>query len=160
MRTGLLFLSLLLFLAPGGTARSEGPPLKERVATLRNWRLMEELGLSGKRAERVFRILSRFDEERAGLLKERRRLLRAIRAAVIEGRSGPRLEGLIEEFYKTGEALSRIPRRESEALKEELGTLERARYLLFTQRFARELREMARGARRGEGARARFGDVP
>ncbi len=124
--------------------------IKERLITLRNWQLMEELNLKGNRAQRVFDILKRFDDERETLIMKRRRLLRKLKDALETGSmSDAQLKRLMTEITETNVALARIPQRELRRLEQVFTPRELARYLLFSQRFARQARRLLARPRPG-----------
>lgn len=160
MKTALLVL-LCTAITLAGQARGNVFPernrqfneTKERLITLRNWKLMEEFNLSGERAQKVFKILSKFDRQRERQLVKRRRLIKRLMDAINKQARDDELERLMNELGSTNAELSRIPQRELEGLKDVFSTRELARYLLFSQRFAREARsllhgDMAHGPRR------------
>ncbi len=124
--------------------------IKERLITLRNWQLMEELNLKGNRAQRVFDILKRFDDEREALIMKRRRLLRKLKDALETGSmSDAELKRLMTEITETNVALARIPQKELRGLEQVFTPRELARYLLFSQRFARQVRRLLARPRPG-----------
>ncbi len=145
---GFLMIHVVMYF--GGVARGDMFPgrnqrameIKERLITLRNWKLMEELNLSGERAQKVFKILSRFDSERERLLLKRKRLIKRLREAIDRSAQDDELKRLMDDLTSTNIELSKIPQRELEGLKEVFSTRELARYLLFSQRFAREARRL------------------
>ena len=154
--TTIWFVLIYIAIALIGTAKGDVFPkrnqrineIKERLITLRNWKLMEEFNLTGARAQRVFSILSRFDKERERLLIKRRRLIKRLREAIDRAACDEELKRLMKELTSTNVELSRIPQRELEGLKKVFSTRELARYLLFSQRFAREARRLLKRERR------------
>ena len=56
--------------------------LKKQVITLRNWELMQEFNLEGKRATEVFNILKKYDDQREKILVKRRQLLKNLKEKV------------------------------------------------------------------------------
>ncbi len=112
----------------------------DRLITLRNWKLMEEFNLSGERARRVFGILKDFDRKRVDLIRQRRRILKDIRAELSSAScSKPKLKRLIRDYNKANVDLAKLPAQESMALNPVFTLKERARYILFSERFARQL---------------------
>ena len=131
--------------------------LKEKLTTLRNWQLMEEFDLSPERAQKVFSILSRFDDRRVELLTSRRRIIDQLRKNVREGNNAPeRLNRLMEDLSKTNVQLARLPEKERKALSGLFSPVEQARYLLFSENFARNLRKILINNRRGGGPARRY----
>ncbi|HDO35956.1 MAG TPA: hypothetical protein ENH07_06655 [Nitrospirae bacterium] len=122
-------------------ARENPGRFKERIITMRNWQLTEVFDLRGKRAEKVFSILKRFDREREDLIMQRRRILNEMRHEVKNpDTTAGRLKELIKGFNRTNIELAGIPGKEVYALKDIFTPRELARYLLFSERFSRELK--------------------
>ncbi len=150
------FVLIYVAIALIGTAKGDVFPkrnqrvneIKERLITLRNWKLMEEFNLTGERAQRVFNILSQFDRERERLLIKRRRLIKRLHDAIDGSARDDELKRLMTELTNINIELSRISQRELEGLRKVFTTRELARYLLFSQRFAREARRLLERDRR------------
>ncbi len=96
-----------------------------------------------------------YDDERQQLILKRRRLLSKLKDALETG-SMPmdELDTLTRKITQLNVQLARIPKRELEGLKQVFTPRERARYLLFSQKFSRQAR-MLIGRHRGTGARRR-----
>ncbi len=130
--------------------------IEERLRTLRNWELMEHFDLSPERAQKIFRILKRFDDRRIDLIRKRHRLLKELRQAVATGRVGSgrdetKLNRLMDELSAASVALARVPDKERRALAEVFSPAEQARYILFVNDFSRDMRRVIakeRGGRR------------
>ncbi len=119
--------------------------VKERLITLRNWQLMEEFNLSPQKAQRVFNILKGFDDKRIRLIQKRRKIINKLRHAVENGSiSNNELNRLMNELNKINIAIARLPDEERRALSGVFTPQEQARYILFSQRFARNIRQAMR----------------
>ncbi len=117
--------------------------IKERLVTLRNWKLMEEFNLSGDRANRVFNILKTFDDRREDLILKRKRLYRDLRNELQKNNpSDEQLRNLMDEITRLNVELSGLSGQEVKALEPVFSLRERAQYLLFSERFAREARRL------------------
>jgi len=115
--------------------------IKERLVTLRNWKLMETFNLSGERANRVFNILAKFDDKRENLILKRRRLYKTLRDELRMARPSEKvLRNLIREITGLNIELAKLHREEVKALSPVFTVEEQARYLLFSERFAKEVR--------------------
>ncbi len=126
-----------------GKKQNKAKDIKERLITLRNWELMEEFNLKGERAQRVFDILKRFDDEREFLIRKRRRLLGRLREGLRTGSlSDARIKKLLTEITNTNVELARIPQKELKGLEKVFSPRELARYMLFSQRFAQQARRL------------------
>ncbi len=149
MKKTLFMLSLAMVLsigmwvqaAPGGYAR--GPQMKERLITLRNWALMDELGLSGPRAQQVFDILKGFDKRREDLIRKRRLVMDNLRDLSLRQRvAQKRVDELIRRLTELNVELARLPGKETRALSAVLSPEEQVRYMLFTDRFAQRMKRV------------------
>ena len=152
MKTRITSMVLLVFLLiPVSVFSSmDNPPeeLRERIVTLRNWRLMEVLDLKGARAERVFSILKGFDRRREELIRERRRLIHKLNQLLKEGDT-EEINRTLKRLLDTEISIAKLKKEELNALSEVLSPEERARYLLFIERFSRELKRLIGIERRG-----------
>jgi hypothetical protein len=151
----ILLAALILLFSASSCLAYRGNGLKEKLTTLRNWQLMEEFDLSPERAQKVFSILDRFDDMRADLLLRRRKIIKDIMAGVETKGSKPgRLDRLMKSLAETNVQLARLPEKERNALSGIFSMEEQARYILFAERFAKNLRrilmnERMNGNRRG-----------
>jgi hypothetical protein len=117
--------------------------MRERVVMMRNWQLMDEFDLSRQKAEKVFAILDRFDKERAELLKNRRNLMKKLRR-MVDGDSGTpgEINDLLKQISRINVDIAAISGKEVDALSEVFSPKEQARYLLFMDRFAKNMRHI------------------
>jgi Spy/CpxP family protein refolding chaperone len=154
MKGRILLITLLVVLLPALVSanpdkRPSPEVLKERIITLRNWELMNELDLKGRRAEKVFSILKRFDDEREKLILKRRELMERLKEAMDSKKvSSERLEGLINEMLQTNIAFAELKKKELKALAEVLTPEEQAKYLMFSERFSHQIKRFLEKKRR------------
>ena len=137
----LCFLSMPV-LSLGGVSKEEETRTMEKVETIRNWKLMDVLNLSQDRAQRLFIILRKFDLQRRKLVQERRNL----REELIKASRGKAVKGDVRamslRYLNVGVELARLRVKELRALEKELSPQEEAKYILFTERFNREIMGM------------------
>ncbi len=116
--------------------------IMEKVETIRNWRLMDVLNLSQERAQKLFTILRGFDLQRRKLMQERRvlreKLRKASRSKAVKGD----IRAISLKYLNVGVELARLRVKELKALEKELSPQEEAKYVLFTERFNREIMRM------------------
>lgn len=151
-------LSIPVLSTAGEVSKEEEIRTMEKVETIRNWKLMDVLNLSQDRAQKVFTILRKFDLQRRKLIQERRslreKLIKASRGEAVKGD----VRGIALRYLNVGVELAKLRVRELQALEKELSPQEEAKYVLFTERFNREImrmiirERMRRGRRRGMGA--------
>lgn len=138
---------ILLVSCPAGAAPdfSKQERLKERLITMRNWKLMQELDLSGGKAQEVFNILKKYDDKRERLILRRRRLLRDLREeSARDGASEEALKRLMKDLIRVNVLLAGLPEEEVKGLSSVFSLKEQARYLLFVERFGREMQRVIR----------------
>ena len=116
---------------------------KERLVTMRNWKLMEEFNLSGEKAQNVFNILKKYDEKRERLIIKRRDLFKDLREETDSTEaSEEKLRELIGKLSQINVKLARLPEQELEGLGTVFSLKDQARYLLFVERFGREMQRV------------------
>lgn len=146
-RLSILTFCIVFVLVSGVWAASPVSPkkekLKERLVTMRNWKLMEELDLSGERAQKVFNILKKYDDEREKLIIKRRDLFKDLKRGTEGDEIGEeKLRELIKELIQVNVDLARLPEQEIEGLGTVFSLKEQARYLLFVERFGKEMQRV------------------
>jgi|Deesub1362A_J573_1020465.scaffolds.fasta_scaffold00882_13 Spy/CpxP family protein refolding chaperone len=132
----------------------EGPPpredhekIRERIETLRMWRLTKALDLDEATASRLFPLLNRYDKKRYRIEKAVRKDMRDLKRA-LDSRRMDELQEILQRIEDRHRELQRLNDEERAELKRILTPEQQARYLLFQYRFKRELREMIEKARR------------
>ena len=118
---------------------------KKQVITLRNWELMQEFNLEGKRATEVFNILKKYDDEREKILVKRRQILKNLKEKV-ENPAIPEeeLTKLIKEVKEIDVQLAELKGKEIKALSKVFSIREIGKYVLFMERFPRMMRKALR----------------
>jgi len=118
---------------------------KKQVITLRNWELMQEFNLEGKRATEVFNILKKYDDQREKILVKRRQLLKNLKEKV-ENPAIPEeeLTKLIKEVKEIDVQLAELRGKEIKALSKVFSIREIGKYVLFMERFPRMMRKALR----------------
>ncbi len=137
-----------LFLAgwltgPALAEEQDSPAVMDRIITIRNWKLMKEFNLRGEKAQEVFAVLDEIDARRARLIRKRRQVLQRLRKE--SSRLDPdedRLAELISTYLEVMEELAAIPASELAGLEGIFSVRDRARFLLFSQDMAREIRRI------------------
>ncbi|MEA3386534.1 MAG: hypothetical protein U9Q89_08865 [Thermodesulfobacteriota bacterium] len=157
MKKQILFCALALvlmisecFAGPG--FRDRPGDLKERFVILRNWELLQAFDLSEKEAQKVFEILKKYDDDRVELINKRRQLLKGLREDVDRSSSpDARLSELMQDLTDTNVELAGLPKRQLEGLGEVFNIRDQARFLLFSEKFAGQVRMLIAGERHKRG---------
>jgi len=127
--------------------REEGKVWK-KLSMLRMWRLTEELDLTQEEAAKVFPIIHKYDKKRASLRKERREILQKLRRTMNEEGGREEITALMGRLEANGKKLDQVKEEEWKELKAILPLKKQVRYLLFQERFAREMWRLLREGRR------------
>ncbi len=121
---------------------------KELIETIRIWRLTEELNLSEDQAAKLFPKLKKIREVKREFKRKRREILKAIEKEL--KRKKPREDVLkkeIEDLNREDKEFREKEERLKEEIFEVLTIEQQARFLLFQERFDREIREMIKRIR-------------
>jgi hypothetical protein len=144
--------------APRPARAGRGERALRAVEQVRVRRLLRELRATEEQ-RRVIREMYREDRERRNaLLRDRAELLRKMRGLVIaDDAVGTRereraMRELTSRFMRAEREIAELRRELDERVIERLGPVQRVRYILFNERFERELRERIERLRR-EGSR-------
>lgn len=149
-------LVLVAGLAASAWAADEGPdrqPLRgkaesvrERIGTLRMWKMTKALELDEKTSAQVFPVMSRYDRKRVDLELALRQDMRELRESVRDNRSN-RLRPLLDRLEQNHESLEKLNQDEWKELKQVFSVEQQAKYVIFRQDFELEMRRMIGEAR-------------
>jgi Spy/CpxP family protein refolding chaperone len=157
----LLMAMLLTTAAAVAYAEQAAPPVEKkreeimkRIETVRIWKLTEELKLDSETAAKLSSLLSSINQQRREVLREQAATLRELRR--ILGTSKPdeeKLKTLLEKYEANHQAIRQLTEKEFSGLKDILTVEQQARFILFQQRFQREMRNKIHDAKgRGQNA--------
>jgi len=125
--------------------------LEEKVELMLIWQLTDVLGLDEESGRQVLPIIKKYNRQRRKLVRSQQKLRRRLRQAITD-EDEEKIEALLAEFRRGKERLNQLVEEEISALEEVLTTTQLAKYILFRERFERQLREIifqARHQRRG-----------
>ncbi len=130
----------------GSTADSRPKPLPnrqrvmEKIETIKMWKLMDALNLDSETALKVFPIIKAMDEKRTRLIEQKRALLWKLRQSIRDKTSEKAaVDSMAAKLFDLTERICALSREEYQKLKGVLTEEQLGRYLLFQQRFRREL---------------------
>ncbi len=153
---GLFLLAITLATPEAFAFNQNRTKLRDRLTTLRNWQLMEDFDLTPEKSQQVFTILKKFDDQRVKLIRQRQNILERLRDTITtQSPQSDVLEGLMLKLSKTSVKLARIPEQERRALAEIFSPREQARYILFVNDFAKDMRRVIKNSRK-QGRDRRF----
>lgn len=121
---------------------------KELIETIRIWRLTEELKLSEEQAAKFFPRLKKLRETKREFRKKRREILKNIEKELRKEK--PResiLKKEIEDLNREDKEFREREERLKRKIFEVLTIEQQARFLVFQERFDREIREMIKKIR-------------
>jgi hypothetical protein len=150
---GILLLLLLVFGLVVNTAAEERedfdrPPTKEqmekvrnRIETLRMWKLTKALDLDEKTSAQLFPLLNRYDKKRAETENAMRDNMRELRESLRNKRDA-QLKSVLERVEQNHRSMQSIKDAEWEELKGILTIAQQAKFIIFQQEFDREIRKI------------------
>lgn len=122
--------------------------VRNKIETVRIWRLTETLRLNEATAAKLSAHLSSFDKQRRELAREQIKAVQDLREALNSAKPAEsKLRQYLDKIEKGHHAIEELKAREFSGLKGILNTEQQARYLIFQHEFQREMRDMIREAR-------------
>jgi Spy/CpxP family protein refolding chaperone len=138
---------------------------RKKIEAVRIWRLTEELKLDSDKSAKLSSLLSSLDQKRRDIQRDQAETMRTLRQTLKALKPDEaKIRPLLDKLEHDHHAMQELRNRELKDLKDLLTTEQQARFLLFQQRFQREMREMissVRGAGPGKtGAGPGMGSGP
>ncbi|MDT8396766.1 MAG: hypothetical protein RRA32_10040, partial [bacterium] len=137
--------------------------VRKKVEALRAWQLTEELNLDEETSARLFPAMREADQERQLIETRNRELVRELAREVAGEGSGPaRIDEILDELTANRREMVQAEERHIKRVRQILDPVGTARYLMFTLRFEREMKQKAAEAfqerrRTGDGMDERAG---
>jgi len=129
-------------------AKSQAEEARERVQTLRVWRLTKALDLDEKMCAIVYPVLSRYDKRRAEAQRSLTTGMAELRKAMaIANKPEPLLRSILDGLERDRRTLQDINQEEWTALKKVFNVEQQAKYVIFQQEFNQEITKMIVNAR-------------
>jgi hypothetical protein len=149
--------------SPGETNSSLSPPdnpetvkdaltqererIKQRIDMIRLWSLITELGLDGEKAKVFFPLMYDYQRRKNLLIKKVYNLKMRLAAALSNKDASPEeVQKLLDEYCDLTSQQTRLSQEELRKLSEILTPRQQAQYILFGDRFNRELNFIIRQA--------------
>ena len=121
---------------------------RENIITLRLLRMTRALDLTEEQTAKIFPVISRIEKEKIEIYKQVREQMKELRLILKD--KDPDQKELKNKINKIKELRNLIKSKDEELekkLEENLTLIQRAKYLMFTPGFYRELREKLERAR-------------
>jgi Spy/CpxP family protein refolding chaperone len=132
--------------------------IRKKIETVRIWRLTEKLKLDTTTSAKLASLLSSFDQQRQGIIREQMATLRELRISLKSLKPDEaKIKTALDKIQKDQHSMQELRDREYGGLKDILTIEQQARFLLFQQEFRREMQSMisnARSSNRGRGPMA------
>ena len=157
----LIILSLSLSEAAWSQPPSEGRRSRDRIQFLKMWRLVDHLEIDVDQAAVLFPLLSQHHRKMEELRGQRKQAARDLRH--ILGGESPKDSELLAAMEKVADLDRRLRVTEDEfnkSLESHLTVRQRAKLVLFSDHFRRDLREIVEGMRASEGRGSRWREAP
>jgi hypothetical protein len=148
-------------MVPGfAPASPPGPPdtagrfekVHQKIETMRMWRLTEALNLTGEKSAKLFPVLKKYDDKRAALGMDRRKLMRALADLTKDqSASDAKFKEALDGLEANGSSMDQLKKDELKELKAILTTSEMAKFIVANEQFEREMRQTVERVR-GRGA--------
>lgn len=127
---------------------SDRPPSKEqmervreRIETLRMWKLTKALDLDEKTSAQVFPLFNKYDSKRVKIEKALRNGMKELKDSLKDKREA-QLKAVLDRLEKDHNAMQKLNDDERSELKNVLTVEQQARLIIFKQEFEREIRKI------------------
>lgn len=151
-RLGMLVFFLVALSAVGSTAeppsdlsrpatKEQMERVRERIETVRMWKLTRALELDEKTSARLFPLLNKYDKKRVEIEHSLWTGIRELRNDVREKRDG-RLKDILDKLDADHAALQKINDEERSEVRRILTIQQQAKFFLFQMEFNREIRKI------------------
>ena len=128
----------------GGPMGRGSQQIRRQLEQIKIWQLTKEMNLPAEKAEKFFPLYNRYNSEMKGITDERKSLIRSLDSAVDKHAGESELTGQIKHIVGLDDRLAATHVNFIKSLEEILSPTEVARYLVFEQRFDKEIRERIR----------------
>lgn len=127
-----------------GRGGFDGPPqkkeLKEKINMMRIWKLTEVLDLNEETASRLFPVLHKYKTERHELKQDVKNASKELEKTVNTG-SDEEIRNILQGILQSRDKLRNIQDRELTELRDILTVQQQAKYILFHQKFKRQIKK-------------------
>ena len=127
-----------------GRGSFDGPPqkkeLREKINMMRIWKLTEVLDLNEETASRLFPVLHKYKKERDELKHDMKITAKELEKAVNTG-SDEEIRNILRGIKQSRDKLRGIEDKELAELRDILTVQQQAKYILFHQKFKRQIKK-------------------
>lgn len=138
---------------PGGFAQQEPFPgrgmrsseIRRQLEQIKIWQMTKEMNLPTDKAEKFFPLYNQYTKEMRTITTERGRAINALDSAMRNHSGDAEINAQIKRVLNYDDQLASTHAKFITSLGGILSPMEVARYMVFEQRFDREIRERIRG---------------
>ena len=147
MKIRLILIASLLF--PAGIALAQdfgnnAPEVRQQLEQIKIWQMTKEMNLPTDKAEKFFPLYNDYNSKLKNVSIDRRKAIRNLDTAVDNQASNDDIEKAIKHIMELDYQLADIHAKFLQSLGGILTPTEVARYLVFEQKFDREIRDRIR----------------
>ncbi len=131
---------------PQGGRRMGGgnPEIRRQLEQIKIWQMTKEMSLPTDKAEKFFPLYNHYNDEMRAITNERKATIMSLDSAVGSHAGESDISGRIKHILTLDDQLAATHVKFIKSLGEILSPMEVARYMVFEQRFDREIRERIR----------------
>ncbi len=136
----------LVFLIPLSFVFAQGmgmgnPEVRRQLEQIKIWQMTKEMDLPTEKAEKFFPLYNKYNDELKKITTERRQLVSGLGTALKDSVSDADMRNQIQQVIELDNQLVGAHRQFLQSLGQILTPTEIARYLVFEQKFQREIRD-------------------
>lgn len=140
---------------PGQRPGMQDSSIRRQLEQIKIWQMTKEMNLPTDKAEKFFPLYNKYNSRMRSITFERKRAVSALDSAIGNHAAEQEIKGQISRILKLDEELASAHSRFINSLGSILSPIEVARYMVFEQRFDREIRERIRMMMMQRGMRGR-----
>ncbi|HEY9166289.1 MAG TPA: hypothetical protein VIS48_09030 [Candidatus Kryptonia bacterium] len=136
--------ALQVSLVTGQEMRNNAPEVRRQLEQIKIWQMTKEMDLPTGKAEKFFPLYNDYTTKLKGVTADRRDAIRNLDTAVDNQLSDAQIQKGIQKIMDLDYQLADIHAKFLQSLGGILSPVEIARYLVFEQKFDREIRDRIR----------------
>ena len=129
--------------------------IRRQLEQIKIWQMTREMNLPTDKAEKFFPLYNRYNHEMRSITSERRQAINALDSSVNSRAGDPQVNDQVKHILGLDNQLAATHMNFIKSLGSILSPTEVARYMVFEQRFDREIRERIRVMMMQRGMRGR-----
>lgn len=142
-------------MGPGPQMGMPNPQIRRQLEQIKIWQMTKEMNLPTDKSEKFFPLYNRYNNEMRTITSERRQAVRSLDSSMTKRAVDTEIKKQIKHVLDLDEQLASTHAQFINSLGSILSPMEVARYMVFEQRFDREIRERIRMMMMQRGMRGR-----